>query len=86
MVTIIRVPQLILCRVFYYIPETVILNWFSFQTEDVIPDIPKIYRFLDFWHDNIHATLSSVEISHTDHTDWHKIDFTVSMYRLNFLN
>ena len=48
----------------YYVPDyTNILNEFYWQTEDIVPDIPRVHQFLDFWHKNIEAVIKEVEVS-----------------------
>lgn len=56
--------RLVLVGVRYYIPDyTNILNEFYWQTEDFIPDIPRVHQFLDFWKNNIEATIKEVVVS-----------------------
>ena len=47
--------------VFYFLPDyTNILQEFIWQTEDVVPQYPRVHKFLNFWHDNIDAVISEV--------------------------
>jgi uncharacterized protein Usg len=39
-----------------------ILQQFVWQTMDVKPKYPRIYRFLDYWHNNIDAVMNEVVI------------------------
>lgn len=55
---------MVLVGVRYYVPDyTNILNEFYWQTEDVIPDIPRVHQFLEYWRKNIEATIKEVEVS-----------------------
>ena len=41
-------------QVIYFIPDHLhILNEFMWQTEDELPEYPRIKRFLDYWDKNI---------------------------------
>lgn len=56
--------ELVLVGVWYYIPDyTHILQEFHWQTEDVLPDIPRVHQFLNYWKENIHATIKEVVVS-----------------------
>ena len=63
MVIILR-KELVLVNVRYYRPDyTSILQDFTWQTEDVVPDIPRVHRFLNYWKNNIDAVIKEVEVS-----------------------
>ena len=50
-------------QVVYYIPDYVhIVNEFMWQTEDQIPNFPRITRFLDYWDKNIDGPIKEVYI------------------------
>ena len=40
-----------------------ILQEFIWQTGDVRPEYPRVYRFLNYWHDNIEAVISEIYIA-----------------------
>ena len=40
-----------------------ILQQFIWQTSDVRPEYPRVHRFLNYWHDNIEAVISEVNIA-----------------------
>ena len=40
-----------------------ILQQFIWQTLDVKPEYPRVHRFLNYWHDNIEAVISEVNIA-----------------------
>ena len=64
MVTILYRKELVLVKVLYYRPDyTHLLNDFTWQTEDYVPDIPRIHAFLNYWKNNIHATIKTVEVT-----------------------
>jgi len=37
-----------------------LLNEFIWQTEDIIPDIPKIHKFLNYWKNNNLAIVKEI--------------------------
>ena len=65
---IIRKKQLVLINVNYFMPDyNHIIQQFIWQTEDVLPQLPRTTRFLDYWKDNIDAVINEVFISYTDY-------------------
>lgn len=64
MVLILKRTELVFVGITYYLPDyTNILQEFHWQTEDVVPDIPRVHDFLHYWKNNIEATIKSVEIA-----------------------
>ena len=50
-------------QVVYYIPDHLhIINEFMWQTEDQLPEYPRITRFLDYWDKNIDGPIKEVYI------------------------
>ena len=50
-------------QVVYYIPDYLhIVNEFVWQTEDQIPEFPRITKFLDYWDKNIDGPIKEVYI------------------------
>jgi uncharacterized protein Usg len=49
-------------QVYYFIPDTHILQLFMWQCDDVPPEFPRVHKFLNFWHDEIDAIISEVVI------------------------
>ena len=50
-------------QVVYYIPDYVhIVNEFMWQTEDTLPEYPRISKFLDYWDKNIDGPIKEVYI------------------------
>lgn len=55
--------QLVTLNLTYFRPDyTDILQLFVWQTLDIVPDLPRIQRFLAHWHHNIDAAIQSVEV------------------------
>ena len=51
-------------NVLYWMPDyTHILQEFIWQTADVRPEYPRVHKFLNYWHDNIEAIISEVNIA-----------------------
>lgn len=60
-------PQIATLQILYYMPDyRNLLQEFVWQTNDHVPDFPRIHRFLWYWKDNIDATIHSIEVSHID--------------------
>ena len=63
MLIVIRSKILVTLNVFYWMPDYEnILQQFIWQTMDVKPKYPRVYRFLDYWHNNIDAVVNEIEI------------------------
>ena len=61
---IIKAKTLVMVGVIYHMPSfTNILQEFYWQTEDVVPDIPRVHKFLNYWKNNIEATIKEVHVS-----------------------
>ena len=73
---IIKRKQPILVGIIYYIPDyTNIVNEFYCQFDDVVPEIPRVHQFLNFWKDNIQARIKQVNVSTTSTSQLIKADF-----------
>ena len=58
---IVREPVLI--RIYYYLPDySSLVQEFMWSTMDIIPEYPRINKFLQYWHDNIDAAIASIDI------------------------
>ena len=61
---IIKIQPVVL-RVYYWMPDyNNILQEFMWQLNDVVPEYPRVHKFLIHWHDNIEAVIETVEVSH----------------------
>ena len=50
---------------FYRMPDyTHVLNSFVWQDYDLAPDHPRLFRFIEFWQDQIEGKLHSVRFVH----------------------
>ena len=68
-------------QVVYYIPDHLhIVNQFMWQTEDQLPEYPRIKKFLDYWDKNIDGPIKEVYIH--DH-DYHKIRHVDRRFKIN---
>ena len=63
MVVYIRKWTLATVQVIYHIPDHIhILNEFSWQTKDRLPEYPSIHEFLDYWDKNIDGPIKEAYI------------------------
>jgi len=49
-----------------------ILQNFIWCTEDFVPEIPRIHKFLNYWKENIQATIQEVSVSFESAYDTNK--------------
>ena len=55
----------VILRVYYWMPDyNNILQEFTWQLLDVVPEFPRVHRFLNHWHNNIEGVIETVEVSH----------------------
>ncbi len=58
-------------NVLYWMPDyTHILQEFIWQTADIRPEYPRVHRFLNYWHENIEAVISEVNIADNYETSY----------------
>ena len=58
-------------NVLYWMPDyTHILQEFIWQTADIRPEFPRVHRFLNYWHENIEAVISEVNIADNYETSY----------------
>ena len=58
-------------NVLYWMPDyTHILQEFIWQTADIRPEYPRVHRFLNYWHNNIEAVISEVNIADNYETSY----------------
>ena len=51
-------------NILYWMPDyNHILQEFIWQTADIRPEYPRVHRFLNYWHENIEAVISEVNIA-----------------------
>tara|TARA_B100001778_G_scaffold326976_1_gene324358 strand:+ start:667 stop:906 length:240 start_codon:yes stop_codon:yes gene_type:complete len=68
---IIRRKSLVTVDILYWMPDYEnILQQFVWQTKDVVPDIPRVHKFLNYWHNNIDAVISEIKVADTETNDY----------------
>ena len=73
---ILRRKELILVGVIYYLPDyKSLLNEFYCQFDDIVPDIPRVHEFLNYWKNNIEAPIKEVKVSFSSTNKLIKADF-----------
>ena len=76
MITIIKRKELVIVNVIYYrLDYKHILQDFIWETEDFVPDIPRVHMFLCYWKDNIEATIKEVIISSSANREYNNSVF-----------
>ena len=81
MVVYIRKWTLATVQVIYHIPDHIhILNEFSWQTKDRLPEYPRIHEFLDYWDKNIDGPIKEAYIYDQEESKIRHVD---RRYKLN---
>ena len=63
---ILRRKSIVTVDILYWMPDyDNILQEFVWQTKDVVPEIPRVHKFLDYWHKNIDAVISEIKVADT---------------------
>jgi len=72
----------VLLQIYYYRPDhPLIIQEFSWGYEDIIPELRRTHKFLNFWHQNIHAVIEEALISIADGRtrSWTPVDEYIKM-------
>jgi uncharacterized protein Usg len=71
-------------RILYRMPDhPKLIQEFLWQTYDLAPDFPRLYRFIDYWKREIEGPLHSVEYAHrrlVGPNEWENLD---GVFQLN---
>ena len=66
----------IIVNVLYWMPDyNNILQQFIWQTEDVVPEYPRVHKFLNYWQENIEAVISEVQIANCQTRSYRSVDW-----------
>jgi uncharacterized protein Usg len=70
--------NLVTVDIFYYVPDySSLIQEFVWQTEDLVPELPRVHRFLNYWKDEVEAVIKEVNVRYTDSVNMRY----VSIYR-----
>ena len=73
---LIRQKHLVLVNVNYFLPDYVnLVQEFIWQTEDYVPKLPRVHKFLNYWHKEIDAVINEVSISYNDEFEMRYTDY-----------
>ena len=58
---------LVTLNVYYWMPDYEnLIQQFMWQTMDVKPKYPRVQKFLNYWHNNIDAIVSEIQICESE--------------------
>ena len=64
---ILRRKSIVTVDILYWMPDyNNVLQEFVWQTSDIIPEYPRVHRFLNYWQENIEAVISEVRIADSE--------------------
>ncbi len=67
--------ELVTLGVIYYRPDhRLLLNELYWQTDDWVPELPRVHSFLNFWHREIDAVIADVIWTSSSHRDWRHLN------------
>ncbi len=70
------IKKLVTLNVLYWLPDyNNILQQFTWQTKDIVPEYPRVHKFLNFWHHNIEAVISEVFVTYGNEHEVRVTDF-----------
>ena len=73
---LIRKKHLVLVNVNYFLPDYInLVQEFIWQTEDYVPKLPRVHKFLNYWHKEIDAVINEVSISYNDEFKMNYTDY-----------
>ena len=65
---------LVTLNILYWMPDhRNILQEFTWQTDDIKPQYPKVHNFLCYWHNNIDAVISEIRIADSCETKYRSV-------------
>jgi uncharacterized protein Usg len=71
-------------EMFYRMPDhPSVLNTFIWQDYDLAPDYPRLFKFIEFWQDEIEGALHSVRFAHRKQIspgDWRHVTHEVTLH------
>lgn len=74
---IINKKRIVTVNVLYYIPNYQnLIQEFLWQTEDIVPELYRVHKFLNFWKNNIDAIIKEIIVSYAakNKTEFLKLD------------
>jgi len=68
--------EIIFVGITYYLPDYQnLVNEFYCQFDDVVPDIPRVHEFLNYWKNNIEAIIKDVKVSSSNKNHYVRSNF-----------
>ena len=62
----ILIKELVTVRIYYFIPDQLnLINEFWWQTNDMVPTLPRIRKFVAFWIKELDAPIKMIETSYS---------------------
>ena len=71
----ILIRELVTVEILYELPDYSILNTFLWQTNDMVPEYPRIRKFLNYWDAHIEAEIREIQLAHSHKNGWRKVDW-----------
>ena len=63
----VRKKYLVLVDILYWMPDyNNVLQEFIWETDDYVPKLPRVNKFLNYWHKEIDAVINEVRVSYGD--------------------
>ena len=60
------IKSIVTTQIFYYRPDyDWLLQEFVWQCRDIVPELPRVHKFLNFWHEEIDATINQINVVYT---------------------
>jgi len=76
--------RLVTFSIIYYLPDfPSMINEFVMQKHDLVPKLPRLYAFLEFWDNNIDGPIKLVRATYPDIKIPRSIRFADSEHSLN---
>ena len=73
---ILKRNHIVTVKLYYYLPDySNLLNEFLWQTIDFVPEIPRVHKFLNYWKENVKATIQEVLVAYSLEDNIRKADF-----------
>ena len=71
-------------EILYWMPDHPgLLQSFVWQQYDRTPEFPELHRFLNFWKENIDATLHSVRVAASESLEAPRVGSASAIYKIH---
>jgi len=74
------IKSIVTTHILYYRPDyDWLLQDFVWQCNDIVPELPRVHKFLNFWYENIDAVISEIRVMDGDENSFLPVKETYTL-------